>query len=201
MSAFPDTPATMLARLAAQRTCESEATWASVFALYEPAIRKCAAALGAGSDDEDVAQSIFVKLVDVLRNGRYSSDAGKFRSYLTTLVRRELISRWRKAKVRAASRHCSLDDLDESSSPAVPESVAAEIDAQWYRARHEAAVEHVLTKTLLARQSKDVYRMYVLDERPVGEVTDRFALSRNSVYQIKTRVEKMIAAVEAEMGD
>lgn len=201
MSAFPDTPVTMLARLAAERTCESQATWARLFGLYEPVIRRCAASLGAGSDDEDVAQEIFVRLVDVLRNGRYSHDAGQFRCYLTALIRNELVGRWRKANVRKAAAHVSLDDADAAPVVSVPESVAADIDAKWYAARHAAAVEHALTKTFLARQSKDVYRAYVLEERPVEEVMDRFGLTRNAVYQIKTRVDKMVAALEREMGD
>ena len=43
--------------------------------------------------------------------------------------------------------------------------------------------------------------MYVLEERPVAEVMEKFGLTRNTVYQIKTRVEKMIAAIEDELGD
>ena len=30
---------------------------------------------------------------------------------------------------------------------------------------------------------------------------EKFGLTRNTVYQIKTRVEKMIAAIEDELGD
>lgn len=201
MAAFPDTPATMLAKIAAQRTCESEVAWGRFFGLYEPVIRRCAAAMGAGDDSEDVAQEIFIKLVGILREGRYSPSGGKFRSYLTTLIRHELVSRWRKAQVRQAANHVSLDDPDSALEIAVPDSVSAEIDAKWYRARHDAAVDHVLTKTFISRQSKDVYSMYVVDGRPVGEVMERFGLTRNTVYQIKTRVEKMISAVESEMGD
>ena len=201
MASFPDTPVTMLARIAVQRTCESEASWERLFALYEPVIRKCAKSLGAGCDDEDVAQEIFIKLVDVLRNGRYSPSAGKFRSYLMTLIRNELIGRWRKAQVRKSTDHVSIDDEDSALVISVPESVSAEIDAKWYQARHEAAVDHALTKTFMSRQSKDVYRMYVLEERPVAEVMKKFGLTRNTVYQIKTRVEKMIAAIEDELGD
>ena len=201
MASFPDTPATMLAKIAAQRTMESEAAWTRLFGLYEPVIRRCAQALGAGGEAEDVAQEIFVKLVEILRNGRYSSEAGKFRSYLTTLIRHELIGRWRKAKSRRSPSHVSVDDEELAPELPVSENITVDIDEKWYRARHEAAVEHVLTKTFLSRQSKDVYRAYVLEERPVAEVAASFGLMRNAVYQIRTRVDKMVAALEAEMGD
>lgn len=203
MSAFPDTPATLLARLAAQVTGQSdEAAWTRLFELYEPAIRKFAEGHGAGCEGEDVAQEIFMKLVEVLRGGsfRIGGDAGRFRSYLATLIRRELVSRWRKAQARGGDANVSMDDAAAGLEPSVDSETAAVIDAKWRLARHAAAVEHALTKTALSQRSKDVYRAYVLEERPIEEVAARFGIPNNSVSQIKTRVEKMIAAVEAEYG-
>ena len=202
MSAFPDTPVTLLARIAAQVTGQDdEAAWVRLFELYEPAIRKFAEYQGGGSESEDVAQEIFLRLVEVLRGGKYSADAGKFRSYLATLIRRELVSRWRRRQVRGGDANVSMDNEDAGIVPAVDSETAAIIDAKWRLARHEAAVEHALTKTALAQRSKDVYRAYVLEERPIDEVAARFGIPNNSVSQIKTRVEKMIAAIEAEYKD
>ena len=57
MSAFPDTPVTPLARIAAQVTGQDdEAAWVRLPELYEPAIRKFAEYQGGGSESEDVAQ-------------------------------------------------------------------------------------------------------------------------------------------------
>ena len=202
MSAFPDTPVTLLARIAAQVTGkDDEAAWVRLFELYEPAIRKFAEYQGGGSESEDVAQEIFLKLVEVLRGGKYSAEAGKFRSYLATLIRRELVDRWRKRQARGGDANVSMDNEDAGIVPAVDSETAAIIDAKWRLARHEAAVEHALTKTALAQRSKDVYRAYVLEERPIDEVAARFGIPNNSVSQIKTRVEKMIAAIEAEYKD
>ena len=72
------------------------------------------------------------------------------------------------------------------------------MDVKWRLARRKAAVEWALAKTALSAQSKAVYRAYVIDERPIGEVAAEFNISRNSVSQIKTRVERMIAAIESE---
>ena len=199
MSAFPDTPVTLLARIAAQVTGkDDEAAWVRLFELYEPAIRKFAEYQGGGSESEDVAQEIFLKLVEVLRGGKYSAEAGKFRSYLATLIRRELVDRWRKRQARGGDANVSMDNEKAGIVPTVDSETAAIIDVKWRLARHEAAVEHALTKTALAQRSKDVYRAYVLEERPIDEVAARFGILSNSVSQIKTRVEKMIAAIEAE---
>ena len=201
MSAFPDTPKTLLSRMAAQVTGESEASWVRFFDLYQPVIRKFAEYVGAKGEAEDVVQDVFVKLIEVFRRGAYKPDRGRFRAYLATLIRREVVNRWHKAQVRAVDRQVSLDNDDFPVEVAVPSETAAVIDAKWWQARRSAAIEHVLTKTALAQQSKDIYRAYVLEERPIGEVAKSFGIPNNSVSQIKTRVERMIADYEAMFAD
>jgi len=202
MSTFPDTPATLLARIAVEATGHTdESAWLRLFELYAPAIRKFAEYQGANTDSEDVAQEIFIKLVNVLRNGSYRADAGMFRRYLAAMIRREVVSRWRKAQVRGERVNIPLDALDAGAEPSVPPEQAALIDAKWRLARHEAAVEHALTKTALSARSREIYRAYVLDGRPIEEVAVRFGATKNHIGQIKLRVGRMIAALEAEYAD
>lgn len=200
MSRIPDTPVTLIARMAAQVTGEDEATWVKFFELYQPVIRHFAEFAGARSDTDDVVQDVMVKLVDVFRSGAYRPEKGRFRAFLATITRREVINRWQKAQVRAADRHVSLNRTTAQEIVVQPEA-AAILDAKWRLAQHAAAVEHVLTRTALAQRSKDVYRAYVLEERPIGEVAQAFGVSRNVVSQIKTRVDAMIADFEAMLRD
>lgn len=201
MSVFPDTPVTMLARMAARVTGESEAGWVRFFELYEPVIKKFAEFAGAKRDSEDVVQDVFVKLVEVFRRGGYNPEKGKFRSYLSTMIRREVVNRWQKAKVRGEGCHVSIDNDDSPLEVEVASETAAILDAKWRLAQHAAAVEHILTKTALAQKSKDIYHEYVIKERPIGEVAKEFGVPNNSVSQIKTRVERMIADYEAMIKD
>ena len=201
MASFPDTPATLLARIAVEVTGQTdEAAWLRLFELYAPAIRKFAAGLGVRNEAEDVAQEIFLKLVEVLRKGRYHADAGKFRCYIAAMIRREIVSQWRKAQARGAAESLPFDDLEADEAPAVPPAQAAVIDAKWRLARHEAAVEHALTKTALSARSRDIYRAYVIEERPIDEVAARFGVTKNHIGQIKLRVGRMIAALEDGFG-
>ena len=202
MSLFPKTPSRLLARIAVESTNQTdELAWRSLFELYEPAIRRFVALQDALVEGEDVVQDIFLKLVKVLRKGIYISSKGRFRAYLATLIRNELISMWRKRKVRGADANVSIESLKPEREPFVESMTEREIDAKWRLARHAAAVDHVLTKTALAQKSKDIYRAYVLDERPIGEVAAQFGVDHNVVSQVKTRIEKMIAAIEAEYAD
>ena len=201
MAAFPDTPVALLVRLAEEKTgvCD-QSGWTRLFELYAPAIRAFAEERGNVSDAEDVVQEVFWRLAEVLRAGKVKvgDDAGKFRLYLATLVRNELVSQWRRRQARAEGESVSIDDPDAGVEPSVDSATAAVIDAKWRLARRKAAVEWALTRTALSAQSKAVYRAYVIDERPIGEVAAEFSIPRNSVSQIKTRVERMIAAIEAE---
>ena len=173
------------------------AAWVRFWDTYQGAIRAFAALKGGEQNADDIVMTVLGKLVDVLRSGRYTPEKGRFHSYLATMIRREVINRWQKALVRGAGRHISIDDDDSPFEVAVPSETAAVLDAKWRLAEHAAAVEHVLTKTALAQKSKDVYREYVLKERPIGEVAKEFGIPNNSVSQIKTRVERMIADYEA----
>jgi RNA polymerase sigma factor (sigma-70 family) len=197
MSKIPDTPVTLIARMAAQITGEDEAVWVKFFDLYQPVIRHFAEYAGAKSDTDDVVQDVLVKLVDVFRSGAYRPERGHFRSFLATITRREVINRWQKAQARAAGMHVPIDDVEL----AVPPEAAAMLDAKWRLAQRAAAIEHVLTRTALAQKSKAVYRAYVLEERPIGEVAKAFGVSRNVVSQVKTRVDAMIADFESMLRD
>ena len=144
-----------------------------------------------------------MRLVEVLRDGRVKvgGDAGKFRRYLATLVRNELVSRWRRRMARGEDMRVSFDDPGAGIEASVDSDAATIVDVKWRLARRRAAVEWALTKTALSAQSKAVYRAYVLEERAIGEVAAEFKIPRNSVSQIKTRVERLIAAIETEYGD
>ena len=201
MSAFPDTPVSLLARMAAARTGASEASWTRFFELYQPVIVKFAAFSGAGREAEDVAQDVFVKLVEVFRRSAYDPAHGTFRAYLATMIRHEVVNRWHKAAVRAEGRHVSIDNYEHPVELAAPSETAAILDARWRLARRQAAVEHVLTKTALSEKSKAIYRAYVLEERPIDEVAAAFGVPNNTVSQTKTRVARMIAAHEELLGE
>ena len=195
---FQETSVTLLQRIAVEKTGEDQAAWARFFELYEPAMLKFAEYHGGGAAAEDVVQEVLVKLVDILRNGRFEIERGtKFRSFLATLIRNQLADHYRREQVRGAGRKVPLKDWSASVEP----EAAARLDVEWRLARHRAALDHVLTKTALAKQSKEIYADYVLRELPIEEVAEKYGVSRNLVSQIKSRVDRMVAAVEAEYED
>ena len=195
MSAFPETPATLLVKLAAQVTGEDEANWTRFVDLYVPAIRDFARHRGDGRDVDDIVQEVLVGLVRVLRGNNFSVREGKgnFRAYLAKMIRSQLYMAYRHEKARGLGLNVPIDEVE----PSVPaDVVTAAIDAEWAAARHRAAVEHVLTKTLVSDLNKRLYRAYVLEERPIDEVARMFNVTRNQVSQAKMRIGRMVAARE-----
>lgn len=200
MSAFPETSATLLVKLAAQVTGEDEANWMRFADLYVPAMRDFARGHGDPSQADDVVQEVLARLVALFRGNRFRvrDGVGNFRAYLATMIRNELYAAFRKEQARGGGRTVPLDEADLVDSG---ESVTAALDLEWAAARHRAAVEHALTKTLLSKQNREIYRAYVLEERDIDDVARAFGVPRNQVSQVKTRVGRMIAALEAELGD
>ncbi len=197
MSAFPETSLTLLKKIAVQVTGEREVAWVRFFGLYEPAIKRFVSYHDSTHDPDDVVQDIFLKLVNVVQSGGYDSSKGSFRAFLATMIRRHLVSLYRQDQARGAGLHVNIDDVD----PAVPADVAEQIDAKWRLARHQSAIEHVLTKTAISAQSRAVYRAYVENEMPLDDVIAKFGVTKATVYKIKSRVEQMAAIIEGEFAD
>ena len=199
MSMFPPTSLTLLQKLAVEVTGGNEAAWVRFFGLYTPAIRRFVEWNDHAHDPDDVVQEVYLKLVEIIRSGKYDPDKARFRTFLALLIRRELITLYRQDQARHVEDRCSIDDLTEEF--AVPSDQQEKIDLSWAKAKHEAAVEHVLTKVAMKAQSRDIYRAYVVENRPVEEVAATFGVSADIIYKVKNRVNKMIEAVESEYSE
>ena len=199
MSLFPPTSLTLLHKLAVEVTGGNEASWVRFFELYTPAIRRFVEWNDHVHDPDDVVQEVYLKLVEIIRTGKYNPDKARFRTFLALLIRRQLITLYRQDQARHVADRCSIDDLTEELS--VPSDQREKIDLDWAKAKHEAAVEHVLTKVAMKAQSRDIYRAYVIEERPVEDVAATFGVTPDIIYKVKNRVNKMIEAVEAEYAE
>jgi len=196
MSTFPETSFSLIAKIRDLPPGEDGAAWARFWDLYAPAMRAFAVFKGGASNADDVVMTVFGKLVDVLRNGRFDPSKGSFHSYLATMIYNEVHMQHRKDEVRKADAHVPLDETLAESLVAP----SADADADWQRAILQAAVDHVLTKTALSDRDRSVYRFYVQENHSIEETAEKFRLTRNHVSQIKTRIEKRIAAIGREMA-
>ncbi len=197
MRTFPPTSVSLIAKIKDLPPGEDGAAWARFWELYAPAMRAFAVFKGGTSNADDIVMSVFGKLVEVLRGGQFDPSKGSFHSYLAAMIYNEVHMQHRKDEVRKSDAHVPLDET-------LVESLAApstgDVEADWQRAVLQAATEHVLTKTALSERDRDVYRFYVQERHAIEEVAEKFHITRNSVSQIKTRIEKRIATIGREMA-
>lgn len=199
MNVFPTTSHTLIQKLAVEATGGNDAAWVRFFDLYTPAMKRFVQLIDYNHDPDDVVQEVYIQLVKILEKRKYKAEKAQFRTFLKMLIRRQLIGIYRREQARGAGETIPMDALTDE--PYVLPEQGAALDLAWDRARHEAAVEHVLTKTALSAKTKAVYRAHVIDGKPADEVCGHFGIDSNHLRQIKFRVEKAITLIEAELAD
>ena len=192
---YPETSATLLRTLREARSGVDDVAWARFVDMYGPVVHHLVRLLSPGISDvdtDDAVQDVFVKLVNILRSGAYDSAKGKFRTYLSTLVRRLLIDRYREAAARRRDRQVEIEVAEEI---AVEDDPGAWMDAKWRIACRMAAERRVMEDSALAEQSREVWRLLSVDGLSVKDAARRLGIPSNTVSKIKRRIETRIAAV------
>lgn len=198
---FPETPQTLLKKIADLARGDDAAVWLEFVELYEHPLRRFVRMVDGRLSDADVddsVQEIFVRLTEVLRSDGIDRKKGRFRDYLAAMTRRLLIDRYRSESSRLAAlqRAADLPRNDLRLSNADPGEL---VDAAWQVAMRKAAIEHVLTKTAVSERSKHVYRAVVHEQRPLKDVAAEFGITYAAAKQIKSRLDRAVGEVERRM--
>ena len=194
---YPETSATLLRTLREARSGVDDVAWARFVDMYGPVIHHLVRLLSPGisaADTDDAVQDVFVKLVNILRSGAYDPAKGKFRTYLSTLVRRLLIDRYREAAARRQDRQMEIEVAEEI---AVEDDPGAWMDAKWRVACRMAAERRVMEESAISERSREVWRLLSCEGLAVKDAAKRLGIPSNAVSKIKCRVEAQIAAVFA----
>ena len=194
---YPETSATLLRTLREARSGVDDVAWARFVDMYGPVVHHLVRLMSRGisdADTDDAVQDVFVKLVNILRSGAYDSAKGKFRTYLSTLVRRLLIDRYREAVARRRDRQVELDAAEQIG---IDDDPGAWMDAKWRIACRMAAERRVMEESALAEQSREVWRLLSVEGLAVKDAARRLGIPSNTVSKTKRRIETRIAAVLA----
>ncbi len=195
---WPQTPKSLLMRIADLAAGEDEAEWARFVELYSPAIGRFIRLLDPDMPDADVddmVQETLVKLVALLRGKAFDPQRAKFSTWLGAIIRRQMVDRMRRRQARKEDSQVPLDTEIPSSADSDP---AAKLDIAWRLACHQTAVRHVFTKSALSLQNQRIYLMATADGLSPKEIARRLGLKENVVRSIRSRVAKMIEAVERQ---
>lgn len=189
------TSATLMLRLKTDGDAR-EVAWAEFCERYEPIIASFARRQGlAASHIPDLVQQIVMGFFAAQPRFIYDPRKGRFRGYLKTCVAHE-VQRLRTTTLAAARRELVAAESEETQDQAW--------DAEWESHQLRAAIEQVRTSYGGNATFEAFYRVFVLGQ-PVERVAADLGLSRDSVYQAKTRVlaklQVELAVVAEQMGD
>ena len=203
---FPVTAVTLIAKIKNLAPGEDSAAWVRFWDTYQGAIRQFAALKGGEENADDIVMLVLGKLVDVLRSGQYTAEKGRFHSYLATMIVNEVHMAHRKDVVRQVDNRVAIDAPVGEGEKTIADTLVAPassspeaLDEDWRKAVLAAAREHVLMHTALSDRDRQVYRAYALEGEDIAVVARKFGIPRNSVSQIKTRIEKRIIAAGRDM--
>jgi RNA polymerase sigma-70 factor (ECF subfamily) len=172
------TSRTLLDRLRSQHDPHAWQRWLSV---YEPLLR---AWLGRHrfqpADIDDLVQNILVVVSRKLPAFAHNGQPGAFRAWLRGILVHEIRSFWRQRQT-AEPPSDWLDRLEDPSS---------ELSRQWDLEHDQQLVRRLLAivQSDFQRQTWEVFRLLVLEDRPAAEVAQRCGMSLNAVYVARSRV-------------
>ena len=178
---------------------ENEAAWQRLFDLYAGFVFSIARSKGLKEEDaDDVVQIVFADLARNLPTFQYDRAKGKFRSYLTGLVH------WRvKDKLKAGMRDSELKAAfwEEAKAAATDDDGFSE--REWQQAALEEALRRI--KPEVRPEHYAAFVASTVEGQDTETVMNLYGLSRDNLYQIRTRLtaklRETVAKVLEEMDE
>jgi RNA polymerase sigma-70 factor (ECF subfamily) len=179
------------------RDAGDRTSWEEFHRLYRRLVYGRARRAGlAHADAEDVAQDVFKRVAETIRDFDIDPERGSFRGWLMQLTRWRIADKFAQQPKLSAMANAPRDAT--AGRTATIERVPAPIDdedewdREWQQHVLAAAAERV------ARQVKprhfQVFDLYVLQHTPMLRVSADLKVSPASVYVIAHRLRKMLKA-------
>ncbi|MBL9199046.1 MAG: sigma-70 family RNA polymerase sigma factor [Opitutaceae bacterium] len=181
------------------REWQDAASWAEFHRLYRRLIYGRARRAGLAHEDaEDVAQDVFKRVAETIKDFDLDPGRGSFRGWLMKLTQWRIADQFERRGKLPARPPATPRDSSTAGDTATIERVPApadnddEWDEEWRRHILAAAVER------LARQVKprhfQVFELYVRQQWPVLKVSGELGINPASVYVIGHRLTKQLKA-------
>lgn len=187
-----DTNETLLERV---KSMDAHSAWQEFYKAYWSAILRYARKLGLNQHQaEEVLQETMVTLMRQLPGFTYDRRKGKFRNFLLTIVHRKSLAALRRTKRESESRvpweENAAGDVQVLNGTNDPAANAAA--TRWRESILEAVLGELAADARLGCETMAVFRAYVVQGKPAGEVAAAFGLKENAVYQIKNRLARRV---------
>lgn len=195
------TSSTLLWRV---RDPTDQEAWTRFYGFYAPLVVGFSRQRGCDPHmANDVLQETMVCLMKQISCFAYDPGRGMFRSFLLKIVHARIIDAFRRARRLTLMDGPTAARVADLPSERDPDALEKQWDGAWYQQLMGEALGRVRGK-IDARTFRS-FEMYVLEERPVGEVATALGLTPNAVYQQKNRVMRLlrehVAVLRREIGE
>ncbi|MGN0833463.1 MAG: RNA polymerase sigma factor, partial [Kiritimatiellia bacterium] len=146
-------------------------------------------------DCEDLVQDVMRTIFNNRDRCKYDSAVGRFRTYLTGIVRHKVCDFYRRRDDRIVA-------IDEDVAPE-----AVDPSGRFDAVCSEEWKHHILNVALMELRERvepetfDAFQMYVLQERQPREVAEALSISESAVYVYKNRCVKHLRAIMERCRD
>jgi len=172
----------------------SDSDWESFYEKYAGVILSFCR--NQGIDDfsaRDVLQETMILLMRKLPVFEYSSDRGRFRNWLLTLVYGKIRDARRRLRRLA---ELPLSEIPPAESEAVAVRYGTEVDEDveiaWKQALIEEGLRRVKQNTRLKPETLALFETCVIKNMSIPDAARKFQLQENNIYQIKNRLLRMV---------
>lgn len=186
------------------REWEDAASWEEFHRLYRRLIYGRARRSGLPHEDaEDVAQDVFKRVAETIKDFDLNPERGSFRGWLTKLTRWRIADQFeRRGRNPVAMSSTPQHDATQGGTAAIervpaPENDDDEWDQEWQKHILAAAVERVSRR--VKPRHFQVFELYVRQQWPVLKVSAQLGINPAAVYLIGHRLTKQLKAEVAKL--
>lgn len=173
---------------------DDRSSWELLEAHFRAPIIRFGQRLGLSeSDSEDVAQETLLAFSRSYREGGYSKERGRLRSWLFGIANRQILNARRQNAIRRAR------ETESMVEPAVEDGLEQAWREEWEKAAFERAVAQVRTEVKAA--TFEVFRLLAFENLDADAVATQLSIPKSRVYNSKHRVATRIRELVEEYDD
>ncbi|QDU31868.1 RNA polymerase sigma factor RpoE [Anatilimnocola aggregata] len=192
----PTTSRTSLSLLERARSCDQQA-WVRIVRLYCPLVYRWCRSRGLQeADAADVGQDVFRAVSAGLPNFRHDSEGCSFRGWLKKITQNK-VTDFVRDKRRSPDGRGGSDAYQSLQEIQGEESVDSEALAQETRLLYERALEIIQTE--FNQVHWQAFYRTTIDHQSAGDVAQELGLSRQVVYNARSRILRRLREEFAEL--
>lgn len=170
---------------------DDDAAWEEFAAYYRDFIYMVLHQMNLYSVDiDDLAQDILIKIWKSLPNHIYDKDRARFRTWLSRLIRNQVLDHFRATQRRARKHAAAAEDETSDRMPMITEpDVEKIIQKEWEVHIVQLALNNI--SSLFSDRAIEAFSMSI-EGKSTAQIAEHLGVKPNSVVKLKNRVKERL---------